>query len=76
VLNLVDIISIVNYVFNNRGCSPGPDCWLWGLKCRGDWNADGLITTGDIVWAVNYIFGKPSGPWIARPSGTCCLPVP
>src|SRR5574341_384769 len=62
-LNLVDIISIVNYIFNHSGCQPGPDCWLWGLNCRGDWNGNGSITSADAVLGVNYIFGKPGGPW-------------
>ena len=74
-LNLVDIISIVNYIFNHSGCKPGPDCWLWGLNCRGDWNGNGSITSADVVGGVNYIFGKPGGPWNPVATQACCLPL-
>jgi len=75
VINLVDVISVVNYVFNHAGCLPLPDCWLWGLNCRGDWNGNGSITTSDAVAGVNFIFGKPGGPWTPVATEACCLPV-
>ncbi len=74
-LTLVDIISIVNYIFNHPGCLPAPDCWLWGLNCRADWNGDGLIKLSDVIQEVNFIFNRPNGPWAPVPVGACCLPV-
>jgi len=73
--SLVDIISIVNYIFDNRACQPVPDCWLWGLTCRGDWNGDGSINLSDAISGVNFIFTKPGGPWYPVASQACCLPL-
>jgi hypothetical protein len=74
--SLVDVISIVNFVFNKAGCSPLPTCWLSNLECRGDWNASGSVTLVDVIQAVNFLFNRPGGPWNASPIGACCQSLP
>ena len=73
-VNLADIVSTVNYLYNYPGCQPSPDCWLWGLNCRGDWNGNGSITLSDVIHGANYLFGEPGRPWNPVSSQACCLP--
>jgi len=79
-LNLPDLISDVNYIFNKPGWTAcylnSSFCWLGEFMCRGDWNADGAVNLSDVIRGVNHIFNKPGGPWSPVPSGACCLDLP
>ena len=45
-------------------------------KTRGDVNASGAITLGDIVHLVNYLFDKDRLPCLGTDPGNCWTPVP
>jgi hypothetical protein len=47
-IDVGDIISLINYVFNN-GREPLP----WGA---GDTNCDGVVGVGDVIYLVNHVF--------------------
>jgi|WetSurMetagenome_2_1015567.scaffolds.fasta_scaffold333615_1 hypothetical protein len=57
-MDVGDIITLINYVFNN-GREPLP----WGA---GDCNCDGFVGVGDVIYLLNHVF--QSGP---MPGSNC-----
>ena len=54
VINAVDIVYLINYLFNETS-APDP---LW----VGDANCDGKVDVVDIVYLINYLFGEGPPP--------------
>ena len=62
-VNIVDLTSIVEYLFGTSGYSPDP-------LCVADLNGDGSVNIVDLTYMVQYLFGEG-----IPPVDDCCNPV-